>query len=60
MKIIDLELSKHLNNFANNILMMCSRNVAILQNDQLVSIAVFLSGSGCCSVEAKPVTPVEI
>jgi hypothetical protein len=38
----DLELSKHLNNFANTILMMCSRNVTLLQNEELVSIAVFI------------------
>jgi hypothetical protein len=41
MKMNDLELSNHSNNFANNILMMCSRNVTIEQNEQIVSIAVF-------------------
>jgi hypothetical protein len=38
----DLGLSKHLNNFSNNILMICSRNVTILQNEELVSIAVYI------------------
>jgi hypothetical protein len=40
MKMNNLELSKHLNNFANNILMMCTRNATILQNEEQVSIAV--------------------
>jgi hypothetical protein len=42
MKMNDLGLSKHLNSFANNILMMCSRNVTVLQDEELVSIVVFI------------------